>query len=483
MPSSFYLLTMLAGGFMKKMMMMIALSVFAQNLVSMELKTEVPFSESDPPIFLGSAYDKFKMKAKFFQCLLPEKEDAVEILVGNSSGSYQLDISPEYSVVLDRLSGRLSADVDFGVVRASANASYAREMAADEFSTSYLFSYSINPKSKGMKLNSLKINPKIPLENITDYCGHEFVSKIRYGGHLSVNLKLEFRNKKEKKEIGGRLKVKVGEIISIVDVEGELNKLSIDEKKSVKISVNAIQKGGNPLLLASTIPENIIQCTLENPQPCFNSFVEIVKYAKKDFPSQFNKTDDFNIISYITTPYEDAGFSEFHRESIDELFYLEINHLREEMSKIYNESISHQERARKLLRYYASELTSEQQEKVKKIKEMASDNARNIFHLSKFCQVNMNEKCLEKAKKEFDSLNQYDLSLLEIQGVPIAESENNDHGEENKKCEDLRYLAMRENIIDKREYMAMVESNYVPIFRNIHQPKQGVAGYVPCSSM
>ena len=135
-----------------------------------------------------------------------------------------------------------------------------------------------------------------------ELAGDEFVTSIEYGAQLFVNMHVEYLNSQDKREIGGYLGVDIAG--GIVNVQGELDFLDDQSKESVKITVRAIQKGGEPTRLLTIIPNNIVTCSLSYPQPCFDLFSQAIQYAKNDFRYQFNQLSDYNVVSYKTTRYD-----------------------------------------------------------------------------------------------------------------------------------------------------------------------------------
>lgn len=437
--------------------------------------TEIPYSPSESSIVLGQAFDSERQKFYFINCV--ESKNSVSIPYGNQEAEYKLDTNPSYSQVLDRLSGNISAEIKYPIIRAEANAHYAREMSASEFSNSYVFSYIIKPKMEVLLSNHIDYSAQAQKlfstrsRDIRKYCGDEFVSAVKYGGSLVLNLHIEYRNRQDKLNIGGKLNVKVG----FIDVSGELSKLDEDVKKSVKITVQAIQRGGNSLELAATIPENIIQCTLEAPQPCFNAFTSVVRYAQENFKKQFVKLSDYNITSFITTRYEDAGLTKLETTPLDYLFMERIKKTRAHLTEAYTQAMNDFDRASSVLRNYYEWLDDSTSKQVREIEKLSSSNAHLYFEVIQFCYEHPNNDCLEQYEKIKNEIHIYQRDTLEVQ--------NNIESIRDRQCEKLRQKALHYKLITKRQYDAHSEANIVPVFRNPNDYTQGIIAWIYCSDL
>ena len=226
-----------------------------------DLMSEVPSTHSDTGV-PGQAYHSDKRKLLNVSCV----EGEVTEQLGNVSGEFELKQDLGFSDLIDRLGGKLSVDTNFPTVRAGASARYATENTASVNASSYNFFWRATPKKRVLKRGSdgtyrlSAFGQEVAKQSAfaLDRCGDEFITSIEYGAMLNVTLKMEFRNEQDKRDIGGNLKVDV--TAGVVQVDGSLDYLDQTVKKSVKISVEAQQQGGDPLQLLQIIPDNLVSC-------------------------------------------------------------------------------------------------------------------------------------------------------------------------------------------------------------------------------
>lgn len=235
-------------------------------------------------IMLGTAYHSGKIKFLNHQPV----EGIVTEDLGNVEFIIKLIYDMNYSDTLKVLNGNVDLTVEVPVVRITAGGHIAKEISVSDFGSSYTFHVSATPKKRHLEPNDSNqgftlspvghaIATDYPLK-LLELAGDEFVTSIEYGARMLVNMKIDFLNESSKSDIGGHLKVDLAG--GVASVDGRLNFISEDEKNSVRITVRAMQSGGDPIRLLGILPDNIVTCTLNNPEPCFNLFAEAIDYAK-----------------------------------------------------------------------------------------------------------------------------------------------------------------------------------------------------------
>ena len=241
------------------------------------LKEEIPGSYSDTA-FLGQAYDATKKKLYNVACVQGTEKAGV----GNSSSELTISSNMDYSTLVRKLDGNLSATVSFPAVSAGASAKLALESQYDDRSETHNIIWIGVNRKKVFVPNSLKLSEQGKKfsgafsQVLQNKCGDEFVNEIQYGASLFATLKVEYLNSSDKFEIGGSINVSAKEILK-VDANAQFvnNKIA----KRTKVTVIAKQFGGNPAGLLTVIPKGIVTCSFDNMQPCIEAFNNIVDYA------------------------------------------------------------------------------------------------------------------------------------------------------------------------------------------------------------
>ena len=441
-----------------------------EDKTAIQLKSEVPATNRDYAM-LGQAYHKDKMNFLNVNCVDGEK---IETL-GNTHAELSLQMDLSFSQLLDHLGGRLSVDTNFPVVRAGAEANYARDAAATEYANTFHFNWTITPKKIVLANNTYRLSPigeryaKNP-DKLLEKCGDEFLTAIEYGGSLDVDLKIEYRNQKDKKDISGKIQVGVGEGIDIVKVDGSLQYLNEEIKQSVKISVRAQQKGGEPLKLLGILPDNFIVCTLAHPDPCFNVFSKAINYARDNLAEQFSQSDRYNVVKYYTEKYENSGLDDLVPRSIPILSHL-VQLAREELEMLFQQTLVDSKRITTLTTSYGQLLSPEQAQKLQDLKKTISTNITLIAKASAYCYDNPYTDCVEYHKDTMAKIVTYDRSILHIDGPKI---------DDNSRCHNAILYAVKKGFITKNISILYERNHMGPVFENIRHPERGITAWGPC---
>lgn len=460
---------------MKKIAMLgfVATACGVPSNIQSKLDTQIPGSHNDYAE-LGQAYSSAKSKILPVSCI---SSSLVDLEAGNTRGSFEIGVDVGAKDVLNKISGTLNADVKFPVIRAGIDAELAKEMAASEYVANRLVTYSLTPKKKVLR-GPYSISPVIANKLSEDgfdpaNCGDEFVTAVTLGAKLFVNMRVEFLNNEDKLNIGGNIELGYGLDGSPVgvDIQASANYLDEKTKKSVKITVRAEQHGGDPAKFAKVIPANIMECNLEDPQPCLDMFNNVVAYAKEDFASQLENQNDYNTISYETVSYEDALLNELAFDQ-SQLTKFRFDSLKEDLDERYQEAIEDEKRSGNILKSYRSWLDREQIDGIKKIRDNAEDNADLLFSVAKGCYDSGEyEQCKAFYDEVKDQLVGYDRDLLSI-------TRNEDTA--SRQCENARLIALENKLVSAADAKTFSNRNEAPVFVDNMMPSLGIAGWASC---
>ncbi|WP_230390725.1 hypothetical protein [Reinekea sp. G2M2-21] len=385
--------------------------------------TEIPGIENDH-IPLGTAYHSDKQGFYGFQSV----NGLIDETYGNTESEIQFSVDLGYKQLLNMVNGSLDASVKLTAVSVDAGGTYASKNAADEYTGTYTVYINLKPKKRLLvPANSDGYSPTaaaVQLANAypgnrLEELGDEFVMGIEYASYLIVNMKVEYRSAEDKRLIGGYLSVDVNGIVS---VDGDLSFVDEDIKRSVKISISAKQVGGDPLELAKIIPNGLMQCSLNNPDPCFNLFSETVNYLKADYINQFPTLDKYNPVKLYTHRYEYSG------PNLDILTpvtgYEEVGYLTKltinRMSDEWVQAMLDKRRAENIVNYYASSLTSAQKAAINDIADKARANAYLFADSVDYCNRNpLGPHCRQREQEIYDGgyVKTYDASLLDLESL------------------------------------------------------------------
>lgn len=433
---------------------------------------------------IGTAYDSQKKRFLNVQAVAGEVSENF----GNTELRFETGIDMSYDDLLSTLNGSVDVDVNFPVVRVSAGASLAKEMASSGYSSSYTFSASSTPKkalllpvnsNQGFTLSPAGETIANQYQSkMQQMVGDEFVTGIEYGASVLVNLKIDYGSSKDKTEIGGYLDVDL--YGGVFNVGGQLKYLQDDVKSSVKITVRAIQQGGDPKQLLSIIPNNIISCSMSNPEPCFDMFSEAVDYAKNGFRGQLNQLSDYNVVRYYTTRYDQSSLA--LRALVPEYQVVRnaTKWLISDLEDDFKQALLDEQRAADLLTSYYAYLPVEQRTAVAQIKEQAYDNAWFLFNAAQFCRDNpfgtacetqlaqMKADCNRRGKQ---CPANYDVAQLQLPSTSQVDW---------KQCELARQEAVRAGLVSEDDSVRYRNLRWAPTFIDANAPARGIVNWRLC---
>lgn len=435
---------------------------------------------------LGSAYDS---QRKRFLNVQPVK-GRIDETFGNTELKFNTGIDMSYQQILSSLNGSVDVDVNFPVVRVTAGATIAKEMAASTYSSSYTFSASSTPTKRlllpedsntGYTLTEAGERVANDFQGkMQDLVGDEFVSGIEYGASLLVNLKIDYGSNKDKSDIGGKLDVDI--YGGVFNVGGELKFLKEETKSSVKITVRAIQNGGDPKQLLTVIPNNIITCSLENPKPCFDMFAEAVDYSKTKFQAQLNTLDDYNVMHYYTTRYDRSSLEVKKLVPEYQVIRNATRWLINDFENDFQDALIHQARASELLTSYFAFLPDDQREGVKQIDRAAYDNAWFYYTAATHCRNNpFGTACEENYNKMKNDCQRRGLTcpaVYDVSKLQLPQTNDLDW----KRCENARQEAVRSGATNERESTLYRNMRWAPTFIDNARPALGVLNWRYCEA-
>ncbi|MCV2885688.1 hypothetical protein OE749_13400 [Aestuariibacter sp. AA17] len=439
-------------------------------------------------VILGTA---FNTDTKEFLNVQPVAGTVVENL-GNTQVQFELINNASYDDVLSQLNGNVDVDVGFPVVRVNAGGHLAKEVASTEFSNTYTFQATLTPKKR--VLQPLNTNTGFTLSPVGEelannyqsklmsLAGDSFITEIEYGAQLLINMKIEYLSEQHKSEIGGYLGVSYGAGNIGISVDGKLNYIDEDLKKSVRITVRALQKGGEPTRLLNVIPNNIISCSLDNYEPCFTLFEQAVNYAKNDFGKQFNGLSDYNVVRYKAVPYN-ASTLDVKRLAADEQeIRFETTYRTIWLEEQFKKSVNHEHRARSVLAKYSSWMTDEQRTKAQAVKDAAYNNAWVYHEYALRCRDNpYGTACADNWSNYQSSCGASDVPCIEAYSL-------NDLNIPSQslstffKCENAREATANFGVEDNDTSLGFRNLGWAPAFVDAEDPASGVMVWVPCKT-
>ena len=459
----------------------------AAQLASLSaFKTEIPGLLNDH-VLLGTGYNSDQSEFLNVQTVAGRIDESL----GSPLVKFNFVDNGSYDEVLETINGNVEVDVSFPVVRVAAGGHIAKEMAATEFSSSYIFQAYLTPKKRVLQPHDSNVGFTLTSAGDTlanDYqsklmelAGDSYISAVEYGAQLLVNLKVEYLSERHKSDIGGKLGVGFSKGNVGVSVDGELSYIDEDLKKSIRITVRALQKGGDPKQLLNIIPNNIITCSLDNYEPCFNLFVQATNYAKNDFGNQFNSLSDYNVVRYTALPYGTSSLAVRKLSSVDQEIRFETTYRTLWLEDQFKKEISNEHRARSVLAKYSSWMSVEQRNKAELVKQAAYDNAWVYNEFALDCRNNpYGTQCTDRWNDYLGSCGTgdnlpctttYALSDLNIEAGSLTPF---------FKCETAREATASFGVEATATSLGLRNLSLSPVFVDADDPAAGAMAWIPC---
>jgi hypothetical protein len=437
-------------------------------------------------VILGTAYNADTKEFLNVQTVAGLENEQL----GNTVVQFELVNNGSYDDVLKQLNGNVDVDVSFPVIRVDAGGHIAKEMASTEFASTYTFEASLTPKKRVLQPfdsnTGFTLTPAGDLlarqyqAQLMAMAGDSFVSEIEYGAQLLINMKIEYLSERHKTDIGGYLGVSYGAGNIGISVDGKLNYIDEDIKRSVRITVRALQKGGDPKQLLQVIPNNIISCSLDNYAPCFNMFEQVVHYASDTFGDQFNALSDYNVVRYKATPYRVSSADVRRLDSADQVIRFETTYRTLWLEDQFKKSVNHEHRARSMLAKYGSWMTGQQLAKAEAIKTAAYNNAWIYSEYATLCRDNpYGNACADNwqdysancSATEVPCLENYELADLNIPAEDVTQY---------YQCETARESAANFGLEVNDVTLGLRNLGWAPVFVDAKDPQMGLLAWLPC---
>jgi hypothetical protein len=415
----------------------------------------------------------------------------VEESLGNTVAEGGLTIDGSYEDALSILNGKVDIDATFPVVRIEAGADLAKEMTSTEFSNTYTFQAWMTPKKRVLKPHDNNVGYTVTSAgntlanqyqgNLMAVAGDSYISEIEYGAQLLVNMRVEYLSEQHKLDIGGYIGVDYAKGNVGVSVDGQLRYIDEDLKKSVRISVRAVQKGGDPKQLLNIIPANIITCSLDNYEPCFELFVEAVNYANNDFSAQFNNLSDYNVVRYTANPYATSSLDVRRLDPADQPITFGTTYQTLWLESAFKTAISHEGRARSVLAKYSSWMDNTQRNAAEQVKKASYDSAwiYNEYALmcrdnpyGSACKDNWDDYVANCGTADFaPCLETYSVGDLNVEAGSLTPF---------FKCERAREATANFGVEDESTSIGLRELSLAPVFVDPADPASGLMVWIPC---
>ncbi|NQZ05699.1 MAG: fibrobacter succinogenes major paralogous domain-containing protein [Algicola sp.] len=358
----------------------------------------IPAGDSDY-LPLGTAYNSASKRFLNFQAVKGIREEE-----GISDSNVYAKQNMSYRETLSRLSGSVTVDIDMPVLQLDAGASLALESSSSAFTSSWSVSVLNTTPSHALgneigltELSMSIAGQTIAAKNLTgsallEAVGDSYIVEIEYGTQLFVSMTAQYRSQADKELVEGYINADLAAGLASVTAEGRAERQEL--KNSVKLTVKAHQYGGDPTGLLAIVPEGIITCTLQNPDPCTEMFGNAIRYAKGigeydgvGFEDKTLEISDANVLGYRVAKYSatagfiTAGLAEFSVDFTDNSAAIAT------LESEYISELQVQTRAQSLLSNYASDLSSTQRYALKEIISVTSDNAYALSELAEYCST------------------------------------------------------------------------------------------------
>jgi len=265
---------------------------------------------------LGTGYDS---KAQSFRGACVSGSDSRQAQGSQmNSGSIQLRLETDQSSLAKKLGFEVGGKARLGVIEASASAKFLNESQESALSLSFNYlseylseTFLVNDRNHPMEISS---GFERYLEDSMAWfkrCGDEYVYAKEEGARLLINMRVDFVSKEEKESFEAKFSVN-GPLFS---ANGELQTESQNFSKKTKLTISAIQDGGDPSYLGSAFSGcshgqdalKLISCTFGELNHCIQVMAGIAKYGNgqdgNDFPTQIRAFRNYTLLKLHTQPW------------------------------------------------------------------------------------------------------------------------------------------------------------------------------------
>ena len=265
---------------------------------------------------LGTGYDS---KAQSFRGACVSGSDSRQAQGSQmNSGSIQLRLETDQSSLAKKLGFEVGGKARLGVIEASASAKFLNESQESALSLSFNYlseylseTFLVNDRNHPMEISS---GFERYLEDSMAWfkrCGDEYVYAKEEGARLLINMRVDFVSKEEKDSFEAKFSVN-GPLFS---ANGELQTESQNFSKKTKLTISAIQDGGDSSYLGSAFSGcshgqdalKLISCTFGELNHCIQVMAGIAKYGNgqdgNDFPTQIRAFRNYTLLKLHTQPW------------------------------------------------------------------------------------------------------------------------------------------------------------------------------------
>ncbi len=273
---------------------------------------------------LGSSYDSVKEKFVGAECI-----DGTMIQTGKPTGNFDLQQSISESDASKLLGFEFGGRYRYGVVNASAEASFFKNSKSSSLSVNSIWRSEYVLPTKKLTKPVLSTVGKMVRSNDkrwNETCGNEYVDEIKLGAQLFFSVNITFTSTEQAEEFKAKFSVSG----PMFGVEASLATASRQFSRNSTITIRAIQIGGDVSKITALLPQNAsgastyVQCTLGDFVKCSKFMAKALDYAtniSNGFPSQIGLTANSGgaVLEYHTTKYTAAGLYPREPKELDQV--------------------------------------------------------------------------------------------------------------------------------------------------------------------
>ena len=329
----------------------ITASVLTSNWTCNAFASEIVSGTGNLEATLGSSYHTEQEAFGAARCIAAP--------VSTPAGKAEADLDFSESMSEDKVSSELGFTVGmkarFGIVKASAGASFLKESSSSALSVSAVWESSYKfPVSKLILDNSqlsdigknVMANPAQSDERWSKTCGDEFVTELTRGAKLFFSVRVDFASEQDKNAFSADFSLSG----PFAGVQTTMKQASERFGRRTKVTVSAFQIGGDVSKISEIFGQTdegrgqFLQCTLGDFENCGKVIESAVNYASNTttgFPSQLEdgKFGPATLV-YRTAPYTDIGIYPAHYPFADQVIKLARKELSDTFEHQYDLDIT-----------------------------------------------------------------------------------------------------------------------------------------------
>jgi hypothetical protein len=396
-----------------KRSLLIFVVILAQFAIKATFASEIVAATSakvDP----GGAYDS-NHQAFLGQCIAPKYH-----LTGSEGASGQFTLQNDQTMTENQLGFSAGAKARFGLITTTAEARFLKATKSNDFSVSAvwvsdytLLSYKIDYDAQLTDPGSAALSDPARWAQL---CGNEYVDEITRGAKLFFSIRIDFASKEVKEEFQAKFKIADPTIGS---AEGALQKASSEFSKQSRITISALQIGGDSSKFTQIFPDTIegrlsfVSCSLGEFHKCQDVIQSALKYAvdtKTGFPSQLSDKSAPNHVVYRTSLYSAHGiFPPYSSEMTASL-----EKVRTEVHTKFEQELTTASLIDSLL---AIDVVPQRKQRLLAEQKKSDDNLRALAAAGNVCYTDF-KRCVQA--HDSLALQEINIKALELPPSPIA---------------------------------------------------------------